>query len=72
MKYYFRRLKIVLVVIVAASFLITPFAMPQEQNDYALRRQKLMDVMGSGVAVFRTSNQSSQNFFYLTYRVMLE
>lgn len=53
-------------VFVVSFSLSTLLAVPQVHNDYALRRQKLMDYMGSGVAVFNTSGQSSQNFFYLT------
>ncbi len=42
------------------------FAVPQVHEDYAIRRQKLMDYMGDGIAVFKTSRENSQNFFYLT------
>ncbi len=66
MKYFFFR-KIQVVAVLMAAFCFSPLlALPQVHEDYAIRRQKLMDFMGDGIAVFKTSGQSSQNFFYLT------
>lgn len=62
---FVRTVSLVTVVVAACSFL-NLFAISQVHGDYALRRQKLMDFMGNGVAVFKTSGQSSENFFYLT------
>ncbi len=66
MKHIFHRMIPVVAVAVAAFSFSSLLAVPQIHDDYVLRRQKLMDFMGDGVAVFRTSEQSRQNFFYLT------
>ncbi len=66
MKHIFHRMISVVAVAVAACSFLSLFAVSQVHDDYAMRRQKLMDLMGSGVAVFKTSGQSSDNFFYLT------
>ncbi|MFC2161760.1 aminopeptidase P N-terminal domain-containing protein [Acidobacteriota bacterium] len=66
MKYLKHRMITILgvaVMICSSSLLFTG---PLIHDDFALRRQKIMDFMEDGIAVFRTSEQSSENFFYLT------
>ncbi len=66
MKHIFHRMILVVIVVMAACSFLNLFAVSKVHSDYAWRRQKLMDFMGNGVAVFKTSGQSSENFFYLT------
>ena len=66
MKHIFHRMILVVTIAAVACSFLNLFAVSQVHSDYAWRRQKLMDFMGNGVAVFKTSGQSSENFFYLT------
>jgi len=66
MKHSFHRLIPIATVALVIFILSNLSAVPQVHDDYALRRQKIMDFMENGIAVFRTSEQSRDNFFYLT------
>lgn len=66
MKYHFHRVIPPVAGLVAVLSVLNLLASPQIPNDYARRRQALMDFMGQGIAVFRTFGESSDNFYYLT------
>ncbi|MFC2167471.1 aminopeptidase P N-terminal domain-containing protein [Acidobacteriota bacterium] len=66
MKYLKHRIIAILGVAVMVCSSSPLFAGPLIHDDFALRRQKIMDFMEDGIAVFRTSEQSRENFFYLT------
>ncbi|MCJ7581670.1 MAG: aminopeptidase P family protein [Candidatus Aminicenantes bacterium] len=66
MKHSFHRMIPVLTVAVLICSSSILLAVSAIHEDFSLRRQKIMDFMEDGIAVFRTSEQSSENFFYLT------